>query len=266
MPQRAHRPLRVGVQVSNQHATLRHLIRDTVPVAPRTWASDIVFNWDHFFPLTGDPHGLHFEAWTMLGAWAEQTRPSSSAPWSTATATATPTCRPTWPARSTTSSGGDASSSAPAPGWFRRDYDEYGYEFGTAGIAARRARGGPAAHRGPLGAAQPAAPPRHPGHDRRRRRAEDAAHRREARRHLALVLRPRQMLEHKLGVLAGWCDEVGRDLAEIRDLDRVGDGARTEADHSTTWGRLLHHRRQRPASTTPPVVDWLAWRDAKNGV
>ena len=34
---------------------------------------DIVFNWDHFFPLTGDRDGLHFEAWTMLGAWAEQT-------------------------------------------------------------------------------------------------------------------------------------------------------------------------------------------------
>ena len=34
---------------------------------------DILFNWDHFFPLSGDPDGLHFESWTMLGAWAEQT-------------------------------------------------------------------------------------------------------------------------------------------------------------------------------------------------
>ena len=34
---------------------------------------DIIFNWDHFFPLTGDRDGLHFEAWTMLGAIAEQT-------------------------------------------------------------------------------------------------------------------------------------------------------------------------------------------------
>ena len=34
---------------------------------------DIVFNWDHFFPLNGDPDGKHFECWTMLGAWAEQT-------------------------------------------------------------------------------------------------------------------------------------------------------------------------------------------------
>ena len=34
---------------------------------------DILFNWDHFFPLYGDPDGMHFESWTMLGAWAEQT-------------------------------------------------------------------------------------------------------------------------------------------------------------------------------------------------
>ena len=34
---------------------------------------DIAFNWDHFYPLSGDPDGAHFESWTMLGAWAEQT-------------------------------------------------------------------------------------------------------------------------------------------------------------------------------------------------
>ena len=34
---------------------------------------DIAFNWDHFFPLYGEPDGRHFECWTMLGAWAEQT-------------------------------------------------------------------------------------------------------------------------------------------------------------------------------------------------
>ena len=57
-------------------------------------------------------------------------------PWSTATATATPTCRPTWPARSTTSARRAAragSSSARARAGSSKDYDEYGYEFGTPG-------------------------------------------------------------------------------------------------------------------------------------
>ena len=34
---------------------------------------DVLLNWDHFFPLSGDSHGMHFECWTMLGAWAEST-------------------------------------------------------------------------------------------------------------------------------------------------------------------------------------------------
>ena len=34
---------------------------------------DVLLNWDHFFPLSGDRDGLHFECWTMLGAWAEST-------------------------------------------------------------------------------------------------------------------------------------------------------------------------------------------------
>src|SRR5204862_307294 len=34
---------------------------------------DVIFNWDHFYPLYGEPDGKHFECWTMLGAWAEAT-------------------------------------------------------------------------------------------------------------------------------------------------------------------------------------------------
>ena len=34
---------------------------------------DLVLTWDHFFPLSGDPDGMHFEAWTLLSAWAEAT-------------------------------------------------------------------------------------------------------------------------------------------------------------------------------------------------
>ena len=33
----------------------------------------MAFNWDHFYPLYGEPDGKHFECWTLLAAWAEQT-------------------------------------------------------------------------------------------------------------------------------------------------------------------------------------------------
>jgi len=34
---------------------------------------ETVFNYDHFFRLSGDPNGKVFECWTVPGAWAEST-------------------------------------------------------------------------------------------------------------------------------------------------------------------------------------------------
>ena len=64
-------PIRIGVQIQPQHADYTQ-IRAAVAAAEEAGV-DIVFNWDHFFPLTGDPDGKHFECWTMLAAWAEAT-------------------------------------------------------------------------------------------------------------------------------------------------------------------------------------------------
>ncbi|MFV0374910.1 LLM class flavin-dependent oxidoreductase, partial [Microbacterium sp.] len=68
---RTDQPVRLGVQLAPQHATYSH-IRDAV-LRCEDAGVDIVFNWDHFFPLSGDPDGAHLESWTMLAAWAEQT-------------------------------------------------------------------------------------------------------------------------------------------------------------------------------------------------
>ena len=40
---------------------------DEIPLFESAW------NWDHFYPLSGDPAGPNFEAWTMLAAMAEAT-------------------------------------------------------------------------------------------------------------------------------------------------------------------------------------------------
>ena len=58
-----HRPIRIGVQIQPQHADYR-AIRDAV-LRAEDLGVDIVFNWDHFYPLNGDPDGKHFECWTM---------------------------------------------------------------------------------------------------------------------------------------------------------------------------------------------------------
>lgn len=64
-----NRRIRIGVQLQPQHAEYAQ-IRDAVARAEDADV-DIIFTWDHFFPLRGDANGKHFECWTVLGAWAE---------------------------------------------------------------------------------------------------------------------------------------------------------------------------------------------------
>jgi alkanesulfonate monooxygenase SsuD/methylene tetrahydromethanopterin reductase-like flavin-dependent oxidoreductase (luciferase family) len=56
----------VGLQLQPQHADYQ-AIRRTAAQAEELGA-DVIFNWDHFYPLYGEPEGKHFECWTMLGA------------------------------------------------------------------------------------------------------------------------------------------------------------------------------------------------------
>src|SRR4051812_10314422 len=67
----ANRPVRVGVQLQPQHADYKDLRRAVVEA--EDLGVDLVTTWDHFYPLSGEPDGKHFECWSMLAAWAEMT-------------------------------------------------------------------------------------------------------------------------------------------------------------------------------------------------
>jgi probable F420-dependent oxidoreductase len=64
--------VRVAVQITPARATYAQ-IRDAAGEADALGV-DVIFNWDHFFPLGKDRTGAHFECWTVLAAWAESTR------------------------------------------------------------------------------------------------------------------------------------------------------------------------------------------------
>jgi probable F420-dependent oxidoreductase len=259
------RPIRVAAQLHPQHGTYQGLRRAALRAEDLGY--DVLYTWDHFFPIYGAEDGPHFECWSLLAAWAEATERIELGPLVACNAYRNPNLLADI-ARTVDHISGGRVILGIGSGWFERDFDEYGFEFGTAGgrlerlaeslpvIQARLERlVPPPVHRMPLLIAG--------GGERRTLRLvakyADSWH-------AGFPDRPAE-LEPKVAALRRWCDELGRDPGEIEwglgvepeDLDRfLRDDAGTYVEMGFTQFTLGFNG---PTSDVDAGTPWLEWRD-----
>ena len=263
------RPIRVAVQLHPQHGAYEAMRRAVDRV--EEVGADLLYTWDHFFPLYGERDGAHFECWSLLAAWAEQTSRVELGPLVSCNSYRNPQLLADM-ARTVDHISGGRLVLGLGSGWFRRDFDEYGYEFGTHGTRGRALAAALPLIERRLEALNPPPVRRMPiliaGLGERITLRLVAQH--ADSWHASFPEAPAE-LEPKVRVLEQWCAEVGRDPSEIErglgvepdDLERF---VTEDADDYVGLGFT-----QFTLGVNGPaweigsgVEEWLSWRDERN--
>jgi len=261
-------PIRIAAQLHPQQGVWPDL-RAAV-LRAEALGVDIAYTWDHFHPLYGDRDGPSLECWTTLAAWAEATTRIEIGALVTCNSYRNPDLLADM-ARTVDNVSAGRLILGLGSGWFRRDYEAYGYEFGTAG--SRLAALGDALPRieARLAALNPPPVRRIPvliaGTGLRRTTRLVARH--ADGWHAAFPDRPEE-LEAPVAALRRWCDEIGRDPGEIEwgvgiepeDLDRFLD--RDSATYLEIGFTQFTLGFNGPRWDVDAGAAFLAWRDERN--
>ena len=256
-----NRPLRIGVQLQPQHADYA-AIRRAVAEA-EDLGVDVIFNWDHFFPLYGDPDGEHFECWTMLGAWAEQTSRVEIGALVSCNSYRNPELLADM-ARTVDHISDGRLILGIGSGWFEKDYTEYGYDFGTAGSRLNQLRDDLPRIESRWAKLNPAPTRKIPvligGGGEKKTMRLVAQH-----ADIWHSFSDLETLKRKTGILAEHCAAVGRDAGEIELSVGTPSGDPAEAGPPLVeaGATLFTVGIGGPDYDLGQLKKWLAWRDAQ---
>lgn len=254
--------IRISVQFRPEHATYDTQRKKWVDAD--AMGVDLIGHWDHFYPLYGDPDGLHFESWTMLAGMAEVTRHAQIGHFVTCNSYRNPNLLADMARTVDHISGGRVFLGIGA-GWFKRDYDEYGFDFDTAPerlralkrdlpiIRERWQKLNPAPVQGTI--------PLLIGGGGEKVTLRIVAEHADIWHALGSM----EQIAHKQHVLNNWCDRVARDPASIERCTTLPDGDIDQADALVDLGFtniLLSVAGE--DTDLAPLESLLHWRDQRN--
>jgi probable F420-dependent oxidoreductase len=259
------RPVRIALQLQPQqmdYATIRRTAAEAEDLGV-----DILFNWDHFFPLYGEPDGKHFECWTMLGAWAEATSRVEIGALVTCNSYRNPELLADM-ARTVDNISDGRLILGIGAGWFERDYQEYGYDFGTPGSRlADLAEALPRIESRWAGLNPPPVrdiPVLIGGGGEKKTLRMVAEH-----ANIWHSFADAETLQRKIGILRQHCADVGRDPSEIEISTGVaGDGpdpAEVGPQLIELGASLFTVGEGGPKPDLSGLRKWITWRDGVNG-